>query len=101
MSRVDDALDEYRKGSIPHYLYASTAASEYAKLRDETPITEDWAAKVRSLGVTIDYSQNHDSWYLSAIGKRILGGRSAIAGYVNTKGDARSLLLAAGIECEV
>lgn len=108
MNRADEALDWYRKNcttfghlSHPNQRARCILSAEYAKLRDETPITEEWAAKVRSERVRLDSRQYDDGigWWFSIC--RFDGEFGEVSVPVAYCGQARCLLLAAGIECEV
>ena len=81
-------------------------AESYLKLRDDTPITEEFAAKVRSELVEVDdvpldssYHEVAGTWLV--IINRVPDVCMGATGFVTTCGQVRCLLLAAGIECDV
>lgn len=105
--RVDDASSPYWSGTFAQDDDAQMRlagdlrvfADEYAKLRDETPIDEEWAATVRSDRVSLVVGKN--GWWNLIIAEPNILERALSYFPVKLQSEVRCLLLAARIECEV
>jgi hypothetical protein len=119
MSRVDEALQRWSQWvktreccdySIAPYMEnvltqssdVELLADEYVKLRDLTPITEEWAAKVRSERAWLRRCELTDGTVFWSLRVRVYMDNepSSTEIRVTTCGQVRGLYLVAGIECD-
>lgn len=92
-------MNQVESSRCSHCRTSPTYADEYAKLRDETPIDEEWASKVRADAVDMNLTGQY--WCVIVWRMEPACWAPMHEARFKTRGQVRCLLLAAGIECEV